>query len=1056
MPEPAPNLPPDVPSRAGALPERIYLGWERPLAEAVADRLLAEVPPRDGIWDLGTQLVLVPSAFASRMVQEALARQAGALLLPQITTPSLFLTGAGLPRGDAELAEPDEVAGREAMVLAWVAVLTDPGFDRADFPALFQRDLPGPMTPAGALAFAHDLLQLQDELGVAAEGLGFADTARHEVWGRPEWQASAGQVARWEQLGLLEQRYLGRLEFLGLVDHNRHRRQVALSPDLPAGIGAIWLAGVLDVPPLLETALRVRSARVPVRVLIAADPGDAGAFDAWGRPEAGAWAKPRGSPWPDFARTVHVVQKPEDGLECLGRLVRQHHTRVRGDGAPTLEAVGRLAVVPCDREAYPALITRELHALARGPDGEPLLNTANPLGRRHQEHGIHHAIAALLDLADEPTFANLRRCVNHPVVAGRLRLTEIEEKEEGGDRRKIGWHRLQAVLDAVSAVHAPQPLDETLAFARSVRVEEGMESRQRWQNQRIRAAAVALEAGGRAALELRKLGWRELGERVLALAQPGRGAGLTDDEWRFAADVSEAIEGALDGLQPGQPEATALTARDVVRLALRAAGARAFRGDIDREAINLPGWLEIPWEPVPHLVLFGLTDDLVPGVRHAHPFLPATLRAALGLAAPAQQFAQAACALELVRRQRAGHGRVDVIVPRHNAEGDGLRPSRLLLLSPERAGDTLLGAEGRPGRLDVLLADIRAVRPEPVWEVPPGHRLDATLRWPGDAGEAERQRQRLRGSISATAFKTYLENPADFWLKHALGMSETSLDAMELDAGGFGTLMHAAVEAFGRDPDTKDLTEAEAIGRALEAKLDAYFRERFGRAPAAALRLQRETARARLRAFAQAQAQLRANGWSILEVEGTLPPIEIAAGFKLHGRFDRLDANRDRTRFRVYDYKSFARAQFPQARHVGRGQAVDALGYFEVPSTARNAEGRPLPKRWKDLQLPAYDWALTERHPEVSRGTLEIGYLCLSGEAKPEAVRVWSDFAGPYRAAARACMREIAGRLAAGGTEAFQPSPQASQYPVLAHLAGRRPEAVLNLETLGATEAARA
>ncbi len=71
-------------------------------------------------------------------------------------------------------------------------------------------------------------------------------------------------------------------------------------------------------------------------------------------------------------------------------------------------------------------------------------------------------------------------------------------------------------------------------------------------------------------------------------------------------------------------------------------------------------------------------------------------------------------------------------------------------------------------------------------------------------------------------------------------------------------------------------------------------------------------------------------------------------------------------------------------------------------------------------------------------------------------VQVWSDFAGTYRTAARACMREIAERLARGGSELFQPAAQAAQYPVLEHLAGRRPETVLNLETLGATETARA
>jgi hypothetical protein len=87
---------------------------------------------------------------------------------------------------------------------------------------------------------------------------------------------------------------------------------------------------------------------------------------------------------------------------------------------------------------------------------------------------------------------------------------------------------------------------------------------------------------------------------------------------------------------------------------------------------------------------------------------------------------------------------------------------------------------------------------------------------------------------------------------------------------------------------------------------------------------------------------------------------------------------------------------------------------------------------------------------------LEIGYLCLSGEANPEVVRVWTGFAATYRTAARAWMAKIAGLLAQGGPENFQPAAEPAQYPVLEHLAGRRPELVLNLATLGATETARA
>ena len=999
--------------------------------------------------DLGEHLVIVPSAFAGRLLQEALAEQAGALMLPQITTPNLFLSGKSFLREDPDLADPEEVAGKEAMQLAWVAVLTAPDFDRSDYPALFQKDRTGPMSAEGALAFAQDLMQLRDELGAAAQGLSFAETAASEALRKAD-----GPVERWEQLAAIERLYLQRLRELKLADHNVHRRGVALSSDLPKGIRHLWLACVIDPQPLLLTALERRMSKAQVRVLVAADASQADAFTAWGRPNPATWTQPAGTPWADFAGTVHVVNKPEDGLERLSELVHRFHTR-----AGELEVVGRLSVVPCDRETHPALIARELHALARGEGDEPLVKTANPLGRRHREHGIHHAIAALLDLADAPTFENLRRCANHPAVAGRLRLTEIEvEDEEGPGRRKVGWYRLQRLLDAVSSTTPPQPLDETATYARGVSVDETLERRVLEQNKSIRLAGVALDAGLVAARELARLDWRELGERALALAQPTGGAELSDDEWNYARDVSEAIEAALDALEQGAPETSALSPREVVRLALSSAGGRSFRGDMDRTAVNLPGWMEIPWEPVPHLVIFGLTDELVPGTRHAHPFLPAGLREQLGLGKPAEQFANAAYALELVRRQRASTGRVDVIVPRHNDEGEGLRPSRLLMLSPERDGDRLIGTKAQPGRLDHLLAPVRSAKPEPIWSVPESHRLNPVWTLPADAEKAKKREARLRGSISATAFKTYLADPSEYWMKFALGMNASSHGAVELDAAGFGNLVHAAVEAFGEDTTTRAETDADKIRLALESKLEAHFRERFGSRPGGSLLLQKEMARARLAAFALSQAQLRSEGWEILEVEGALPEVEIIPGFTLRGRFDRLDANADRTRFRVYDYKSFATAKKPRSTHVQSRKPFRgvALGDFGIPSKAKDAKGKMLARRWKDLQLPAYDRALSSGRGDIGAGTLEIGYLCLSGEASPEVIQVWDDYAEDYRKEAWACMDRVAAALLAGGTEHFQPAKLPSAYPVLAQLGGRPAESYLQLNRMGTTETERA
>ena len=181
-----------------------------------------------------------------------------------------------------------------------------------------------------------------------------------------------------------------------------------------------------------------------------------------------------------------------------------------------------------------------------------------------------------------------------------------------------------------------------------------------------------------------------------------------------------------------------------------------------------------------------------------------------------------AYALELVRRLRAKNGRLDIIVPRLNAQNEGLRPSRLLMLSPEKDGDTLLGEGKNRGRLDHLLDEPEVPRAEPIWSVSDAMKLDPTLTLQADDQRAEEKLTRLRRSISATAFKTYLEDPCQYWMKQALGMSESKHGEMELDAADFGTMAHAAVEKFGKDETARDTPEAEKIA---EKEIDCIMDE---------------------------------------------------------------------------------------------------------------------------------------------------------------------------------------------------------------------------------------
>jgi len=1072
-------MPKEPQSQASSLPsslQHIFIGWETPLAEAVASTILGSHPAKDGLRDLGNHLIIAPSAFAGRLIQEAFAKQAGALLMPRITTPHHFLSQQPEPTEEPDQDLDDEPASKEAMLLAWVEVLTRQ-IDRSHkaYEALFTAKQQGPFEPDGAIAFGQDLMRLRDELNASASGLSFDEVA--EIIGNsPKDQGNGARAKRWKALAKLEDLYLSQLKSNGFTDHNIHRLNVAKSSALPAGIDTVWLACVIDPQPLLETALRSRLARAKVNVLIAADERtDADKFNEWGRPMEESWTKGIGTPWKDFAETIHVVRKPEDGLDMLSKLIDTYHAT-----GGVIDVRGRLAVVPCDRETHPSLITKSLHSLGRTPNDKPLIETANPLGRRHRNHGIHHAMRALLDFVDDASFANLRRCVLHPQVATHLGLSKIET-EKDGEKMILGWHGMQRLLDAVSSATPPQALAEAIRFAESQPVDDQIESHEKIRNQQIRNCVAVLSLAQAKLSSLQSAPWSQLGSQLLNLAIPFSDDAKAPAEAKFAEDVIDAIEGSLAGLAAARPEHS-LKPTDIIRLALNAAGSRSFRGDMDRHAVNLPGWMEIPWEPVPHMVIFGMTDELIPGSKHAHPFLPGSLRATLGLATSSREFANAAYTLELVRRLRAKNGRLDIIVPRLNAQGEGLRPSRLLMLSPEKDGDTLLSEGKKQGRLDHLLDDPEVPRAEPIWSVSNSMKLDPSLTVADGDQKAEDKLKRFYHSVSVTGFKTYLEDPSQYWMKQALGMSESKHGEMELDAAGFGTMTHAALEAFGHDEVARELADPEKISQELERHLNRHFNERFGSSPSSTLLLQKGIALARLRRIAQAQAQVYAEGWRIIDTEGTLPAGEkpeeqgLIPGFTLRGRFDRLDRNttpdRDgRPRYRVYDYKTFSKVESPQGRHLfsrAPFQKGMPIGDFEIlpepkPAAAEPTEppkkrgGKPaaepappkaIPYRWKDLQLPAYHWALTTHHPIVMEGSLEIAYFCISSDPNEEPVQVWEDF-HKFKEKSVECMRRIALKLTEKTTAAFQPSMKPSPYPTLAGMSGRPADAYMDVSKLG-------
>ena len=991
-----------------AKPETIYLGWQTPMGQGVAQALLrkvrAESPAQPGLpLDLGSHRVLVPSQFAARLIREELAKaEASGVLLPKIETPETFLNW-----GDRDAG----VATKEACLLTWMEVLTGPACNPLELDELFPENngpFPG-FTAKTAQPFAEKLMQLRDSLGGAEEPLDFLSIS--------ETQLSGDDPLRWAQLHILEKDYLQRLEDKGLKDHNAVRAKLATDSYLPAEVKHVWLAGLIDPQPLLLKVLKRHLGKVSITVLIGCDcptaeEGDL--FDDWGIPNPVAW-KERRVPWPKFETSVIIARDPSHALtrleECLGKK------------APVR---GAFAVAPCERERHPELIADRLRSM--GADA------VNPLGQPHDRHPLYHSVKSLNELIRDWQYRLLRRALLQPNLLAKLM--------PGTD-----MYKMNQLLDTLSQLRVPQDLEEAMAFVEKMEkpglADPNKKTREYHQWEHVEHLKPALKQALDTLRPLRDAKPQKLLTRLISLAQAGLEE--TKESAPFTEEVADALQDAVTAMKPESTGLEGVSSTDWINLALASTADKRYRRNLSPMAIHMPGWMEAPWEPSPHLVVFGLTDDLVPQAVHADAFMPSELRKAIGLAGPGQHFANAAYTLERLRRSREGldgddsQGRLDVIVLRHDEEGNGLRPSRLLFLADD---------EELISRTRHLFDSPLPTEDAPYWKIPDELKLRPVARAHKAKG--------VRSSISATSFKDLLEDPYEFWLKRFLGMRESSHDEVELDRAGYGTLIHSALEGFGKAKGATEGTDTEAIKDALSGALDEHFRKSFGSDPEPGLALQRETARERLLAFAALQQTLAQEGWQTITCEGHLPDVMIEGitpegkklgTVKVGGRFDRLDFNPLTQTWRVYDYKTHDKIEDndPQTKHVTELKNANST---RRPGFEFIVDGKTY--RWNELQLPVYYHNLRKAYKELIEDDhkIEVGYIILPSEGPAQAL-IWKDYAKKFSQHGEDAIKSAVTRLLSEDPALFAPKATASKYPTLEHLQGRKPEAYMLTELLG-------
>ncbi len=911
---------------------RVFLGWDgrpdgpdgpwRSLLERAAAWIAGPFADEHGP-DLAHVIVATPGGRPARRLEQLVARRLASR--DGVGVPARFTTVGRLV--DLALSEPGAGAGRLARTLAWGAALQD-------CPAAALQDLlarpPGPDDVAGRHRLAGELRSSHGRL--APEGLDFA--AVREVL------AETPDARRWQVLAELQAAYRQRLAALGLADPHDRRREAVQAGALDERLRVV-LVGAVELNALTRQALAVLGRRVDVLVFAPEDRADD--FDEWGAVSVEAWAEA------DVALSDEhwsIEGSPGDQADATLGLVAGWQGRY---------SAAQITLGVPDAQVVPELEGRlpNYGVATRSAAGQPLRATA--------PWRLLEAVAAW---RASGRFAELASLVRHPDVHGTLRA-------------RLGCDPAEA-CDAYGAAHLPGAIPAS--WCTGDRPEEA-------------ALAATLTALQTALAE-----WfapLPAGDQPVSLRATAEGAlqvlrhlygGRTLDVQGAAADrrLGGALAALRDALLEVSEGPAALVDEDgadgptALGLILGDCAGRSVPPAPDEGALELLGWLELPLDDAPALIMTGFNGGRVPAAPAGDAFLSDAYGRLLGLPEERARRARDVYLMNLLVHSR---DTLRLISGRRTREGDPLRPSRLVFHRPDDEVPDRVERFVQGGRL-------RRVRDEGG----EARRIDGTR---SDGGANERSTRPLRApqplrSISVTAFRDHLASPYLYALRH-VGERLESVDdsARELDGSLFGILGHEVLASLDGQVKASRSTDPDEIARFLLARLRARVREQFGEAALPAVAVQVEQLASRLRHFAEWQARRAAGGWEILAVEwapgpaawegwGSAPdgkskgsvPFEVDGEVvALRGRIDRIDLRPATGEWALLDYKTADAGKSPQQVHGPRR----------------------VTERWDDLQLPLYRLlcrplpdAWTQRGLDAEREPV-LGFVNLSRDVKSDA-----------------------------------------------------------------------
>ena len=870
-----------------------FLGLDQPALTQAADYLIDRFR-RQHTADLGGVTVVLPGGRAGRRLLELLVDKCAALEL--LFTPPQITTVGQLPELLYQAKRPfaDELTQK----LTWSNALQQVDPKKLD---LLLATVPKFTDTHFWFDFAGVLQALHREL--ASDGLGFPDVVKAGAT-----LPGFSETDRWKILAEIQAKYLATLDNLKLWDRQT-ARLVAIKEQECTAQQPIVLIAAAD----LNRAIRQMLTQVAnqVTTLIYAPEDWSERFDSHGCLIARSWEAVELN-IPDEA--IISAEKPQDQAEAVLRCIAEFDGRFSAE---------QITIGVPDERIVPSL-TRQLNE-------HKLPNRFGP-GEALSRSGVFRLLHDLAKLLESKDFTYLAAFVRHPDIEDWLLKLNvppgwIEELDHYYQRHlpsrwSEGWLGPNEKSQSLRSVHAlvKQLLAPLVGPSQTLL---------QWQP------------------KINKLIQEVYGDRCFDLENK-----VDRKAWKSIGIIQETLrelKGIPDQLIPELP------AWEAIQLLLSQVRSQQLAPPATDSCIELVGWLELPLDDAPALIVTNFNEGTVPSSLNADLFLPGKMRSLLGLDDNTRRYARDAYAVSTLL---VTWRKTSLIIGRRDLEDNPLTPSRLVFatgssLIAERTRTLFQEASLGKGKAP-LVGQWHTTGSEANFKVPKPQPLSEPIT-----------------RLSVTSFKSYLSCPYRFYLERILGLRAKRDDATELDGATFGNLAHQVLERFGKS-EVNCSDNADDIRVALNQFLEDRVRQQFGKHLRTAILIQAEQLRRRLHAFAVWQAERTRLGWRIEYTEQSFS--DSPASFEvddqqmlLTGRIDRIDVHEETGERQILDYKTSDAGSNPEKNHREKKSGA-----------------------WTDLQLPLY------RHLVRQIGIcdpIRLGYMLLpkSNEAIGLALADWSE-----------------------------------------------------------------